>query len=138
MTNFNSKVPFCDILQDALMWTGLSPAQFSTQSGFSHPDRIYRALKPDGVKLGLDSLEAIVNRFPELNGDRFIRRSGPLLLKELCAEMTVETTPAVASQPAVSVSNESVDYYKGVIEVKDKHIESLEKQIEFLQSLLKK
>lgn len=127
------KVTFAEVLRDAIGWSGLSDAQFSAQVGFSHPDRIYRTQKPEGVKLGLDSLEAILNRFPQLNGDRFIRRSGPLLLSELCEGKKAVTVTAieVLNQPDGGL-------WKTLAEERLRTIERLEKQNDILLKMLDK
>jgi hypothetical protein len=129
MTLILPKLQFSEILQDAINSTGLSVAKFSSQCGIGLPDRFYRSLRPDGVKLGVDSLNAIISRFPELNGDRFIRGTGPILLAELCNESitTIKDAP-----------NKSDDYYNAVLEGKNKEIYRLEKEVEFLRDLLRK
>jgi hypothetical protein len=131
MTSMHSKLPFYQILQEALNWTGLSASQFSIQSGFP-PDRVYRALKdePDAYKLSLETIEQILNRFPELNGDRFIRRSGPLLLAELCEN--VKSNVECAAPVIIQTESVTVEHLQGVIESKDKQIEGQDKQIDSL------
>ena len=132
--DFLMKVTFAEVLKDAIGYTGLSDAQFATQAGFAHPDRIYRAQKPEGVKLGLDSLEAILNRFPELNGDRFIRRSGPILLKELCeGKPTMKMEQIITPQTA-----ENETYWKILAEERLRTIERQEKEIDFLRKIMDK
>jgi hypothetical protein len=131
MTTMYSKLPFYQILQEALNWSGLSPSQFSTQSGFP-PDRVYRALKddPDAQKLSLETIEQILNRFPELNGDRFIRRSGPMLLADLCENVKLNVESCV-SEVSQNESN-TIENLQGLIDAKDKQIDSQDKQIESL------
>ena len=131
--NSSVKVTFTDVLRDIIGWSGYSDNQFSVQVGFSHPDRVYRALKPGGVKLGLDSLEAILNRFPELNGDRFIRRSGPILLSELCKEKQV-----MKIEQIIKPSLENENHYRTLSEERLRTIERQEKEIDFLRKLIDK
>ena len=129
-----SQITFPEVLENAIGWTGLSNAQFSSQAGFAHPDRIYRALKPGGVKLGLDSLEAIIGRFPELNGDRFIRRSGPVLLSELCEEKKL--SPTIIQE--ISSPSSEVGHWELIAQERLKTIERQEKEIDFLRKMLDK
>jgi hypothetical protein len=121
------KMKFGDILQDAISWSGLTASQFCLQSGFA-PDRVYRAQSND-VKLSIETLELILMRFPELNGDRFIRRSGPLLLSGFCEpDKDFETT--------IQSLNGTIKYQLSLIEMKDKQIEFMEGQMDFLKGLL--
>ncbi len=57
------RVKFADILREAIEWSRLSISQFCLQSEFP-PYRVYRAQHDDTIKLSLDSLEQILNRFP--------------------------------------------------------------------------
>ena len=122
------KIQFNEIVRQAIKATGLSSAQFAVEAGFLDAGRIYRALKPKGVKLGIDSLETILNRFPELNGDRFIRRSGPVLLKDLQKENDI----------VVEKKEQSFDenIWKILAQERLKNIERLEKQNDILLKLL--
>ena len=128
------KLPFNDVLHQAIEQTGLSSSQFALEAGFFDAGRIYRSLKPGGVKLGLESLEHILIRFPELNGDRFIRRSGPILLKELCEEKeTKRVGQAIAPQ-----TTENETYWKILAEERLRTIERQEKEIDFLRKIMDK
>lgn len=132
MANNYPKLPFNEILEQSIKITGLSVSQFSSQSGIDLPDRFYRALKPSGVKLGVDTLHQISNRFPELNMDRFIRLSGPPLLSELCDSVN---TPIALTRTADTKSEE---YYLAIIQGKDNEIKRQEEEIRFLRGLLTK
>jgi len=125
------KLQFNEILQQTINSTSLSVSQFSTQSGIDLPDRFYRALKPNGVKLGLDTLHSIVSRFPDLNMDRFVRFSGPVLLSELCEDFSV-------SKPVNTFVSKPDEHHQFVIAVKDKEILRLEEEVKFLRGLLTK
>ena len=128
------KLPFNDILHQAIDTTGFSSAQFAIEAGFYDAGRIYRSLKPGGVKLGLDSLEHILVRFPELNGDRFIRRSGPILLSELCGgKQTMKMEQIITPQ-----ANENETHWKILAEERLRTIERQEKEIDFLRKIMDK
>ena len=131
MTNTYPKLPFNEILEQSIKITGLSVSQFSLQSGIDLPDRFYRALKPNGVKLGVDTLHHISSRFPELNMDRFIRLSGPPLLSELCDSY-------VATIPLTRAETKSEEYYLAIIQGKDNEIKRQEEEIKFLRGLVTK
>ena len=131
MNNSYPKLQFNEILQQTITSTGLSVSQFSTQSGIDLPDRFYRALKPNGVKLGLDTLHSIVSRFPELNMDRFVRFSGPVLLSELCEDFA-------SSKPVNTIVSKPTEHYQILMDGKDKEISRLEEEVKFLRGLLTK
>lgn len=130
----SEKLPFNEILYQAIESTKLSSAQFAIEVGFFDAGRIYRALKPNGVKLGLDSLETVVNRFPELNADRFIRRSGPVLFEHLCDNKKTEKI----EQTITPLLHENETYWKVLAEERLRTIDRQEKEIDFLRKLLDK
>jgi hypothetical protein len=123
------KMSFSDLLQEAIDWSRLSTSKFCLQSGFQ-PDRIYRAQSND-AKLSIETLELILTRFPELNGDRFIRRSGPLLLSGLCE-------PDKDFEATTQSLNGTIKYQLSVIEMKEKEIELLQNQLELYKDMLNK
>lgn len=123
------RMKFSDVLQEAIDWSGLTSSQFCLQSGFA-PDRVYRALS-DNVKLSLDTLEHILTRFPELNGDRFIRRSGPVLLSGFCE-------PEEDYEANIKSLNETIKYQHSMNEMKDKQIVLLENQLALYKEMLSK
>ena len=134
MTSYNSELPVSTLVQECLDWSGLKAAQFSQEVGFADATRIYGALNQNR-DLGVTSFNAILRRFPLLNGDRFVRKSGPLLLQDLCDQITKKNEPVSVAAPVVTNSE---DYYKAIIQGKDNEIELLKKQVAFMEKLLDK
>ena len=134
MTSYNSELPVSTLLQECLDWSGLKAAQFSQEVGFADATRIYGALNQNR-DLGVTSFNAILRRFPLLNGDRFVRKSGPLLLQDLCDQFTKKNEPVLI---VASVANNSEDYYKAIIQGRDNEIVRLEKQVAFMEKMLDK
>ena len=134
MTSYNSELPVSTLVQECLDWSGMKAAQFSQEVGFADATRIYGALNQNR-DLGVTSFNAILRRFPSLNGDRFVRKSGPLLLSDLCEKADLKKTPV----PVVAqVANNSEEYYKAIIEGKNNEISRLEKQVAFMEKMLDK
>jgi hypothetical protein len=134
MTSYNSELQVSTLVQECINWSGLSAAQFSTQSGFADATRIYAAVN-NNRDLGVTSFNAILRRFPELNGDRFVRKSGPLLLADLCEK---QINGNINAPVVARVLTKSEEYYQAVITGKDEKIITLEKEVEFLRGLLTK
>ncbi len=134
MTSYNSELPVSTLVQECLDWSGMKAAQFSQEVGFADATRIYGALNQNR-DLGVTSFNAILRRFPLLNGDRFVRKSGPLLLQDLCDQFVKKNEPVLVAAPVV---NNSEDYFKAIIQGKDNEIARLEKQVAFMEKLLDK
>ena len=134
MTSYNSELPVSTLVQECLDWSGMKAAQFSQEVGFADATRIYGALNQNR-DLGVTSFNAILRRFPLLNGDRFVRKSGPLLLQDLCDQFTKKNEPILIVAP---VATNSDDYFKAIIQGKDNEIELLKKQVAFMEKLLDK
>ena len=134
MTSYQSELPVSTLVQECLDWSGMKAAQFSQEVGFADATRIYGALNQNR-DLGVTSFNAILRRFPLLNGDRFVRKSGPLLLHDLCDQIVKIKEPVTVSAPVV---NSSDAYYKAIIQGKDNEIARLEKQVAFMEKLLDK
>ncbi len=79
---YENEMKISEIIQEAIDWSGLKPAQFSIECGFADATRIYAAVN-NNRDLGSTSFNTILKRFPLLNGDRFVLKSGPLLLADL-------------------------------------------------------
>lgn len=135
MTSYNPELPVSTLVQECLDWTGMKAAQFSQEVGFADATRIYGALNQNR-DLGVTSFNAILRRFPSLNGDRFVRKSGPLLLADLCDQFVKKTEPVTVAAPVVIPNSE--DYYKAIIQGKDNEIELLKKQVAFMEKMLDK
>jgi hypothetical protein len=134
MTSYNSELPVSTLVQECLDWSGMRAAQFSQEVGFADATRIYGALNQNR-DLGVTSFNAILRRFPLLNGDRFVRKSGPLLLSDLCDnQIHGNSLPPVVAQ----VTTNSEDYFKAIIQGKDNEIELLKKQVAFMEKMLDK
>ena len=134
MTSYNSELPVSTLVQECLDWSGMKAAQFSQEVGFADATRIYGALNQNR-DLGVTSFNAILRRFPLLNGDRFVRKSGPLLLQDLCDQFTKKNEPVLIVAP---VATNSDDYFKAIIQGKDNEIARLEKQVAFMEKMLDK
>ena len=134
MTSYNSELPVSTLVQECLDWSGMKAAQFSQEVGFADATRIYGALNQNR-DLGVTSFNAILRRFPLLNGDRFVRKSGPLLLQDLCDQFTKKNEPILIVAP---VATNSDDYFKAIIQGKDNEIELLKRQVAFMEKLLDK
>ena len=131
MTTNQSELTSQKIIQDILDYTSMRISTFSHECGFKDATRIYAIFNEDR-NLGVDSYYSIINRFPELNGDRFIRKSGPLLLTDLCKPVTqIGEIPQVLSEKFVKTE----EYYQAVIEGKDREIELLKNQVAFMEKL---
>lgn len=115
-------------------WTGIKAAQFSQEIGFTDATRICGALNQNH-DLGVTSFNAILRRFPLLNGDKFVRKSGPLLLHDLCDQI-IKKSEAISVVAPVALTSE--DYYKAIIQGKDNEIVRLEKQVAFMEKMLDK
>jgi len=134
MTSYNSELPVSTLVQECLDWSGMKSAQFSQEVGFADATRIYGALNQNR-DLGVTSFNAILRRFPLLNGDRFVRKSGPLLLTDLCEQVNLKRNPI----PVVAqVATNSEEYLKAIIEGKNNEIFRLEKQVAFMEKMLDK
>lgn len=133
MTSYNSELPVSTLVQECLDWSGMKAAQFSQEVGFADATRIYGALNQNR-DLGVTSFNAILRRFPLLNGDRFVRKSGPLLLTDLCEQVDVKNSPPVVAQ----VATNSEEYLKAIIDGKNNEISRLEKQVAFMEKMLDK
>ena len=133
----DSELPLQKIIQDVLDYTSMKIPKFSEECGFKGGTRIYAVFNEDRA-LGVDSYYSILHRFPELNGDRFIRRSGPLLLADLCDKNSTlsNSQPETIKSSNVMINNE--EYYKAIIQGKDNEIMRQEKEIDFLRGLLSK
>ena len=139
-----SKLPIQKIIQDVLDYTSMKVPRFSEECGFKGGTRIY-AVFNENRALGLDSYHSIINRFPELNGDRFVRKSGPLLLSDLCdsvltktkddATIKTEVVETLDSTPVGMITDKEY-YYKAIIQGKENEIMRQEKEIDFLRGLL--
>ena len=134
MTSYNSELPVSTLVQECLDWSGMKAAQFSQEVGFADATRIYGALNQNR-DLGVTSFNAILRRFPLLNGDRFVRKSGPLLLTDLCEKFTVVNTQ---SSVVAQVATNSEEYLKAIIDGKNNEISRLEKQVAFMEKMLDK
>ena len=134
MTSYNSELPVSTLVQECLDWSGMKAAQFSQEVGFADATRIYGALNQNR-DLGVTSFNAILRRFPLLYGDRFVRKSGPLLLQDLCDQFTKKNEPVLIVAPVATISD---DYFKAIIQGKDNEIELLKKQVAFMEKLLDK
>lgn len=134
MTSYNSELPVSTLVQECLDWTGMKAAQFSQEVGFADATRIYGALNQNR-DLGVTSFNAILRRFPLLNGDRFVRKSGPLLLHDLCDQIIKKKDPVTV---VTTVTSNSEDYFKAIIQGKDNEIQLLKKQVAFMEKLLDK
>ena len=134
MTSYNSELPVSTLVQECLDWSGMKAAQFSQEVGFADATRIYGALNQNR-DLGVTSFNAILRRFPLLNGDRFVRKSGPLVVQDLCDQFTKKNEPVLIVAPVVTNSD---DYFKAIIQGKDNEIELLKKQVAFMEKLLDK
>jgi len=137
----NSQLPLQKIIQDVLDYTSMNISKFSDEVGFNGGTRLY-AVFNENKALGVDSYHSILKRFPELNGDRFIRKSGPLLLSELCennksTESSIINNIGSMSKEDILISK-SEDYYKATIQGKDNEIELLKKQVAFMEKMLDK
>ena len=131
MTTDQPELTSQKIIQDILDYTSMKISTFSHECGFKGGTRIYAVFNEDR-QLGLDTYCSIINRFPELNGDRFIRKSGPLLLTDLCKPMPqIEELPQVLSEK----SEKTEEYYQVIIEGKNREIELLKNQVAFMEKL---
>lgn len=133
MTSYNSILPVSTLVQECLDWSGMKAAQFSQEVGFADATRIYGALNQNR-DLGITSFNAILKRFPLLNGDRFVRKSGPLLLHDLCFELKQNEPVSIFT----SASLHSENTYKAIIQGKDNEIELLKNQVAFMEKMLVK
>ena len=147
MNHPQSKLPLQQIIQDVLDYTSMKIPKFSEECGFKGGTRIY-AVFNENRALGVDSYHNILNRFPELNGDRFIRKSGPLLLSDLCDDnksLVVKYKNGIETKNVETLNGSSSDnlfhkeeYYKAIIQSKDNELIRQEKEIDFLRLLLTK
>jgi hypothetical protein len=121
-----------DIVLDCIDHYHLSPTSFAHQCGFRGAEKIHHITTARN-KPSFETLQSIVVGFPDLNMDRFIRGTGPILLADLClnnvALSVVSPNGGVAPPDGL---------YEEIITGKDKLIDSLEKQVVFLQKLLDK
>lgn len=133
----DSQLPLQKLIQDVLDYTSMSIPKFSDECQFKGSTRIYAVFNEDRA-LGVDSYSNMLKRFPELNGDRFLRKSGPLLLADLCNKNTTLSIPQSDIIQSSNVLSNNEDYYKAIIQGKDNEIMRQEKEIEFLRVLLTK
>ena len=123
-----------DIFMDCIDHYDMNATTFANRCGFRSNEKVHH-ITHSRNKPSFETLQAVVGGFPELNMDRFIRGTGPILMKDVCLENLKLTAVAPNSMIA---SNAEDSYYKEVIEVKDRLIDSLEKQVTFLQKMLEK
>lgn len=132
----DSQLPLQKIIQDVLNYTSMNISKFSDEVGFNGGTRLY-AVFNENKALGVDSYHSILKRFPELNGDRFIRKSGPLLLSELCEKNTPKESSFINNKGAIAqedmIISKSEDYYLAIIQGKENEITRLEKQVVFME-----
>ena len=129
LNSHNSEFQVSKLIQDVIDWSGFKPAGFAHECGFQEATRIYAAQNHNRA-LGVDSYSAIIKRFPQINGDRFIRKSGPLLLEDLCEKQEQKIIQEI--KPLVASGND----WQIIADERLRTIERLEKQNDMLLKML--
>jgi hypothetical protein len=123
-----------DIFMDCIDHYDMNATSFANRCGFRTNEKVHH-ITHSRNKPSYETLQAVVGGFPELNMDRFIRGTGPILMKDVCLENLQLTAVAPNSINAFGGNDSNC---KEMIEMKDKLIDSLEKQVAFLQKMLEK
>ena len=118
-----------ETFQEILTYYNLSQSQFAKRCGWKNSEQLGHILN-ERSKPSYATMASVIKTFPELNGDRFLRESGPFFISELCLNIPESTPNAQKSL------NEN--YWKLIADERLITIERQNKQIEFLQSLLTK
>ena len=138
-----------DRLRHFIMMEGLSMREFSRRVGFSH------GLLSRAKSIGSEKLEHICTIFPNLNPTWVLTGNGEMyqkppsfkqaLKQKMTEDLKKEDEPkkqSLVEEPAATyntpTSDERIKSLESQLKEKDKRIEDLKSQIEFLQNLLTK
>jgi hypothetical protein len=138
MENTEYRMAIGDVIMDAVKITKHTPASFARAAGFENTQKMYHIVNGRNEP-GLKTLQAILKEFPQLNGDRFIRLTGPILLRELNPELVLNSTGIVSNTEELkkeSLVSDSV--WKQLAEERSQTIKRQEREIEFLREMIMK
>lgn len=61
---------------------GLNAVDFIREIGLTNPEKVYRVMRDPSAKLGFDTIESILKRWPRLNANWLIANNGQMYLEE--------------------------------------------------------
>jgi hypothetical protein len=115
---------------------GLNVYKFAKEVGEDRCEKFYNIVKGK-MKPNFDTIHDIGNRFPEVNFDWLIMNRGEMFLSDVPKSNDPEPVEEPIPLPPSDLFVRRVEMLEQQIADRDKMIEMLEKEVEFLRGLVK-